>query len=156
MPRDIYSELHFHITWHAKGNAPLIQPELERPLYTFLRDCAQRTQDVVVHAVGGTEDHVHLAVTIPPTLLVSEWIGKLKGASAHYINHRVANHKALAWQSGYGVVSFGTKYLPWVVDYVKHQKQHHAKGRVTARLERIESPLKRAEERVRKALVNRP
>ena len=100
MPRDIYSELHLHITWHAKGNAPLIRPELEGPLYTFLRDCAQRTQGVVVHAVGGAEDHVHLAVTIPPTLLVSEWIGKLKGASTYYINHRVANRKALAWQSG--------------------------------------------------------
>ena len=29
MRRDIYSELHFHITWHAKGNAALIQPELK-------------------------------------------------------------------------------------------------------------------------------
>ena len=147
MPRNIHSELHFHITWHTKENAPQIQPELERPLYTFFLDYAQRTQGVVVHAIGGTEDHVHVAVTVPPTLLLSEWIGKLKGASAHYINHRVANHKVLAWQRSYGVVSFGTKDLPWVVEYVKHQKQHHAKGAVATRLERIESPLKRAARR---------
>ena len=156
MPRNIYSELHVHITWHTKENASLIEPELERPLYAFLRDYAQQTQGVVVHAIGGIEDHVHVAASVPPTLLLSEWIGKLKGASSHYINQRVANRKALAWQSSYGVVSFGTKDLPWVVEYVNQQRQHHAKGRVAARLERIESPLKRAEARVAETVVNRP
>ena len=50
--------------------------------------------------MGGTENHIHLAVSIPPTLLVSDWIGKLKGASAHYTNHEVTKRKSLEWQSG--------------------------------------------------------
>jgi hypothetical protein len=61
----------------------------------------------LLHAIGGTEDHIHLAVTVPPTLLASDWIGELKGASAHYVNHALANRKVIEWQSGYGVVSFG-------------------------------------------------
>jgi hypothetical protein len=31
---------------------------------------------VLLLAIGGTDDHVHPAVTVPPTLLVSEWIGE--------------------------------------------------------------------------------
>jgi len=35
-------------------------------------------------------------------------------------------------------VSFGTKDLPWVVDYVRNQREHHACGTVQERLERME------------------
>jgi putative transposase len=77
-----------------------------------------------------------MVVTVPPSLLVSEWVGKLKGGSSFYINYEIANRKLLHWQEGYGVVSFGTKDLEWVVRYVKKQKEHHAAGSINQRLER--------------------
>jgi hypothetical protein len=40
--------------------------------------------------------------------------------------------------NGYGVVSFGTKDLPWIVKYVRNQKEHHATGKIYERLERID------------------
>ena len=70
---------------------------------------------------------------------ISRWIGELKGASAHYVNHRIVNRKMLEWQTGYGVVSFGSKDLDWVVKYISNQKQHHRTNRIYDRLERIES-----------------
>jgi hypothetical protein len=45
--------------------------------------------------------------------------------------------KVLVWQTGYGVVSFGTGDLKWVVDYVRNQKQRHSRGRTVDRLERM-------------------
>lgn len=69
---------------------------------------------------------------------LGEWIGELKGASAHYVNHRVANRKVFEWQTGYGVVSFGRKAMPWVVRYVENQREHHAKQTTCERLERVE------------------
>jgi REP element-mobilizing transposase RayT len=113
MPRSIYAEINLHITWHTKDGATPIHGEVETRLHGYLRNRVVETDGVRFHAVGGLEDHVHLAVSIPPTLLVSEWIGGLKGASAHYVNHEVADRKVLEWQSGYGVVSFGTKDLAW-------------------------------------------
>lgn len=93
-----------------------------------------------MHAVGGTADHVHMAVTVPPNVTISEWIGQLKGSSSHYINHKICNRKVLAWQDGYGVVSYGTRNLAWIVDYVSRQKEHHARGRTHDRLERTDPP----------------
>ena len=93
---------------------------------------------MIVHRVGGTETHIHMAVSVPPTLLVSEWIGKIKGASSHHINQELVNRKLLDWQVGYGVVSFGTRDLPWVIDYIANQKEHHARGTTHERLERID------------------
>jgi hypothetical protein len=69
-----------------------------------------------------------------------EWIGRLKGASSHHVNHEICNRKVLEWQDGYGVVSFGTKDLPWVLEYIRNQRQHHASKRVFDRLERIDRP----------------
>ena len=39
-----------------------------------------------MHKIGGTETHVDLAVTIAPTIAISEFIGQLKGASSHEVN----------------------------------------------------------------------
>ncbi len=68
-----------------------------------------------------------------PTITISEFIGH---SSSHEVNQRLGR-KALEWQGGYGVISFGTKDLEWVCDYIRRQKEHHAKGTVFERLERI-------------------
>ena len=65
-----------------------------------------------------------MAVSIPPTVQVSDWVGQLKGASAHYLNQRITNRNRFAWQAGYGVVSFGSRDLAWVTDYIRSQREH--------------------------------
>ncbi len=107
-----YSEINLHITWHTKNSLPMIGERVQKPLYQFLTHKILETTGVLLHGLGGIEDHMHIAVSVPPDLLISDWIGKLKGSSSHYINREIAP-KALEWQRGYGVVSFGTKDLPW-------------------------------------------
>lgn len=138
MPRNVYSEIHLHVTWHTLNNAPTLVDMVETRTHRHLRHRALKTEGVIVHEIGGVEDHVHLVVSIPPTIPISEWIGQLKGGSSHYINSEICNRKVLDWQTGYGVVSFGTKDLPWAIDYVRRQKEHHAKGTTQPRLERVE------------------
>lgn len=150
MPRNVYSEINLHFIRHTKENAPVLEGSIEKHLYDFLRARALQTPGLYFHDICGVEDHAHLVVSVPRTLLISDWIGQMKGSSSHYINHRIANRHLLDWQTGYGVVSFGTGDLPWVISYVRNQKQHHAKGTIQERLERGEaeadpaSPLKRA------------
>ena len=137
MSRNVYSEINLHITWHTKESYPSLIEQVEDRVHHYLKHRVLETAGVLFHEIGGTENHLHLAVSTPPTLLISDWIGKLKGASSHYINHEIADHKVLEWQTGYGVVSFGTKDLEWVVSYIRNQKEHHRKGSIYERLERI-------------------
>ena len=91
-----------------------------------------------MHEIGGTENHVHLALTIEPTVAIAEMIGALKGYSAHEVNRRSGfGRTVLQWQAGYGVVSFGRKDLPWVIEYIRKQKEHHGNKSIHDRLERI-------------------
>lgn len=131
----VYSEINLHITWHTKGSLPMLRKRTEERLFHFITHKIIETAGVILHAIGGTENHIHLVISIRPDVLISDWLGKLKGSSAYYINHKV-EPKALQWQRGYGVVSFGTKDLPWVVEYVKNQTEHHSRGTTHERLER--------------------
>jgi len=134
-----YSEIHLHVVWRVKDDIPVLRDDIETQLHHHLRGQIIQGSGAFLHEIGGTDDHVHLVATIPPTLLISEWVGQLKGASSHFINHHIENRKVLEWQTKYGVVSFGTKDLPWVLDYVRSQREHHARGTAQARLEQTES-----------------
>jgi putative transposase len=142
MARNYYSEINLHIIWHTKESAPLLVPNVEAVAHHYLRGRCINTPGVYIHEIGGIETHVHLCLAIAPTILISEFVGQLKGSSSHEVNQKLG-YKALEWQAGYGVVSFGTKDLPWVRGYVRDQKERHARGQVEERLERItemESP----------------
>ena len=87
-------------------------------------------------AVNGIPDHVHVAVSIPPTLTVTDWVKNVKGVSSHEVNNVLAEQAArFRWQSGYGVLTFGTRNLDFVVSYIQKQKQHHANNHLYQLLE---------------------
>jgi putative transposase len=99
----------------------------------------QEHPEVMLFAVYGTENHVHLAVKIRPTVLISGFIGDMKGFSSHALNQEFSPQERFAWQAGYGVVTFGANHLQWVVNYIKKQKEHHgAGGKLQQRLEATE------------------
>ena len=135
MSRRAYSEINLHLVWHVKGNLSILTAEIEAQAHRYIRGRALEESRVIFHAIGGTDDHVHLAVSVPPTLLISEWVGKLKGGSTFHMNRGLAAGKHLAWQEGYGVVSFSSKGLPWVVAYVLGQREHHARQTTLNQLE---------------------
>ncbi|MSU77529.1 MAG: IS200/IS605 family transposase [Gemmataceae bacterium] len=136
MARNYYAEINLHLTWHTKGSLPLLEPKIETIVHQFLRSKCIDTPGVFIHEIGGIETHIHLCISIAPTILVSDFVGKLKGASSHDINQKLSQ-KSLEWQAGYGVVSFGTRDLDWVKTYVRNQRNRHARGKIEDRLERI-------------------
>jgi putative transposase len=145
MSRDSYSEINLHVVWHTKLSMPLLTPALESFVHHHITHRLLAEEGVVVHAVGGTETHVHATISIPPTVLISELIGRIKGSSAFEANRQFgATEKVLEWQRGYGIVSFGTRNLPWVKAYVENQKVHHARGTLQERLELAEAPGEKA------------
>ena len=138
MSHNYYSEINLHLTWHTKDSLALLTPQVQEVAYRYMRQKVINMPGAFVHEIGGTETHTHLAVTIPPTLLISEFVGQLKGASSHEVNEQLGPHGTkLQWQAGYGVVSFGTGDLDWVKEYIRNQREHHARGCVFDRLERI-------------------
>eukprot|EP00913_Durusdinium_trenchii_P035295 g33025.t1 len=110
--------------------------DVEALTHRILAERCRVMKGVFLHAVNGTQNHVHLAINIEPQVKISDVVMDLKGGSAHDVNTQLTE-KLLSWQRGYGVVSFSRKNLPWVLDYIAKQKEHHAKGSAVETLERI-------------------
>jgi len=132
-----YWKLYYHFIWGTKNRQPLIDTILESELY---RAIAAKAQDLggFVHALGGIEDHVHLAVSVPPKIAPAKFIGDVKGNSSHFINHVIQPDFEFYWQDEYGVLSFGERNLASVVRYIHDQKQHHKDGTLISAMERID------------------
>ena len=45
---------------------------------------------------------------------------------------------SFAWQKGYGVLTFGAKRLPFVIDYIRRQQEHHAADTIEHYLEQMD------------------
>ena len=131
-----YWKLYYHFIWGTKNRLPLIDSIIERELYRAIAAKAKNMEGFV-HAIGGVEDHVHLAVSVPPKVSPAKFIGDVKGNSSHYINYVVKPDFEFHWQDEYGLLSFGEKDLSWVVGYIHNQKQHHADGKLIVAMEQF-------------------
>ena len=132
-----YWKLYYHFILGTKKRLPLIDATFEPELY---RAIVAKAKDLggFVHATDGTEEHVHLAVSVPPKIAPAKFIGDVKGNSSHYVNHVIKPDFEFYWQDEYGVLSFGEKNLPGIVRYIHNQKQHHAEGTLITAMERMD------------------
>lgn len=130
----VYHEIFVHLNWHTKLDAPLLTGQVEELAYAAIGEKCRRIKGVKLHGIGGIETHVHLAISIEPFVTISNMVQELKGASAYEVNKRL-RHKALEWQRGYGVVSFGCQNLDGVLKYIENQREHHSQAQVQPRLE---------------------
>ena len=131
-----YWRLAYHIVWATKERLPLIAPEIEMPVYRALAHKCEEL-DAVLFAVNGMPDHVHVVAAVKPTLALSEFVKQLKGSSSRFVH--LEYELPFQWQRGYGIFSISDKLISTAVDYVRHQKQHHAAGSDIPAYERIES-----------------
>ncbi|MFA9490921.1 MAG: IS200/IS605 family transposase [Anaerolineales bacterium] len=129
-----YWRLFYHIVWSTKNREPLLKATWEQDLYGYIwgKSTALSCEP---HAINGMDDHIHVAISIPPRHSISTFVGQLKGSSSRYINQVLEPSGTFAWQSGYGVLSLSEESLPRVVQYIQFQKEHHNKGQMYQRLE---------------------
>lgn len=127
----------YHLVWATAGREPLITTRIEEPLFAYVVGKAAEL-GVYVYAINGWSDHVHLVVAIPPRHAVAEIVKRLKGASAHYVNHDLSPGHHFAWQRSYGVLSLGERQRSLAEAYVAGQKKHHAERTANAWLEKCD------------------
>jgi putative transposase len=117
-----YGKNLLHIVYSTKHRRPIIPRELAPELYRYLGGiCAAHR--CAVHAIGGMEDHVHIACTLYRTVALSDLVEELKGDSSRWMKRKGV--RGFYWQTGYGGFSFGQSALARVVRYINNQERHH-------------------------------
>jgi REP element-mobilizing transposase RayT len=79
---------------------------------------------MIALAVGGTENHVHMLIHLPPKIALASAVTLLKANSSKWMG---AQGKQFSWQEGYGAFSVSASNLDQVIRYIQNQESHHRK-----------------------------
>ncbi|HLJ29853.1 MAG TPA: IS200/IS605 family transposase [Candidatus Angelobacter sp.] len=119
-----FLQLFVHIVFSTKGRAPLIVPDLKPELHAYLGGLMRELKGKA-HAINGMENHVHLLVSLPPTLSLSDMLRFIKSNSCRWVHEKWPRRSSFAWQLGYGAFSVSKSNVPEVEDYIRNQEEHH-------------------------------
>jgi REP element-mobilizing transposase RayT len=111
-----------HVVFSTKNRAPLIRNL--GALIKNLRGIA-RNKNIDLLTAGGTQNHVHLLIRMPPVRPLSESMRDLKANSSRYMNEMAGG--GFAWQDGYAAISVSPSQVPAVRAYIENQERHHAR-----------------------------
>ena len=130
----MYSNSLAHTKWNCQYHIVFIPKYRKKVLYGKVRDdvrevirtlCKYKNVEIIEGAV--CIDHVHLCLSIPPKMSISEFMGYLKGKSALMIYDR---HPELGnkwdrsfWARGYYVSTIGNIDEATIRKYIKEQEE---------------------------------
>ena len=117
MPHSFTSQL-LHCVFSTKQRQKIITSELASRLWPYLGGIA-RENNMKALSVGGTKDHVHLLLSLPAMLSVAKAMQLIKGGSSKWVHDSFPQHRAFAWQEGYGAFSIGISDVQRTIAYMK-------------------------------------
>ena len=121
-----YSQIYIHSVFAVKGRESLINKQWKDELYKYICGIVTGNQQKV-YAINGMPDHVHLLLSIKPSIAVSDLMKDIKANSSKWINDKKFVGGQFKWQEGFGAFSCSSSQLDTVIAYIDNQELHHAK-----------------------------
>jgi putative transposase len=104
----------------------MIVADLKPELYAYLGGLTRELKGKS-YAINGTSDHIHMLVSLPPVVSISDALRFLKSNSSGWIHDKWGHRRSFAWQLGYGAFSVSKSNVPAVMEYIRNQEAHHHK-----------------------------
>jgi putative transposase len=121
-----FSQIYIQYVFAVKGRQNFIQKSFEEEVYKYIAGIVKGKEQKPL-AVNGMPDHIHVLVGLKPAMRISDLIRDIKNNSSNFINEKGWLKNKFSWQDGYGAFSYSESNYGKVIDYIKNQKQHHAK-----------------------------
>jgi len=118
------SKILLHVVFSTKNREPWIEESLQSGLHAYLAGACRAVGSEALR-IGGTENHAHIACTLPRTLTVSQLLEEIKKSSSQWMKKQDGGNQRFAWQAGYGAFSLGQSQLPALITYIDNQREHH-------------------------------
>lgn len=119
-----YSQLYIHLVFAVKNRGCFIAPNWQQDLYAYIIGIIENRRHKV-YAIGGMRDHIHILVSMSPTLSVSDLVQETKRASTLWIKDQHLIDGNFAWQEGFGAFSYSKSQVSKVAAYIQNQQKHH-------------------------------
>jgi len=136
--RHVVYNLNVHLVLVTKYRRGVITDRVREDIIQTTRETCER-HDVLIEAIDGEDDHIHMLISYPPKLAVSNLIAAIKTTTSkavrasNYPEVRKALDGGAFWSPSYFVSSTGGASLETVKQYVENQRNPNRKvGRPVA------------------------
>ena len=120
-------QLHVHVVWSTKYRYEVLRGDIQIRCRDLIRQSCDSLDIQILKGVV-SKDHIHLHLSYPPKLSISEILKRLKGRSAkillmEYTELRKRYWGGHLWSIGYGSWSTGNITDEMVQQYLNHHKE---------------------------------
>ncbi len=121
-----YSQLYVQIVFTVKGRANLISKNNREELQKYIAGIIQNREQKLM-SIFCMPDHVHILVSIKPSISISDLVRDIKAGSSKFINDSKWIKSKFNWQEGFGAFSYSKSQIDTVIKYILNQEEHHNK-----------------------------
>lgn len=119
-------QLHVHVVWSTKYRYAVLRGDIQIRCRDLLRQICD-AMDVRILKGVVSKDHIHLHLSYPPKVSVSDLVKRLKGRSARLMLDEFGELKKRYWGQhlwgiGYGAWSTGNITDEMIQEYLDHHK----------------------------------
>ena len=120
-------QLHVHLVWSTKYRYTVLHGEVQLRCRDLIRQVCDSLDVQILKGVV-SKDHIHLHLSYPPKLSISDLVKRLKGRSARLMLDEFSELKRRYWGQhlwgiGYGAWSTGNITDEMVQEYLNHHKE---------------------------------
>ncbi len=118
-------DIKYHIVWITKYRRPVLEGSVAERVRELIRQiCMQH--DVTIIKGHVSKGHIHILVSTPPKMSISQLVQKLKGTSSHKLFQEYAHLGKQywgqhLWSRGYFVATTGTVTDEVIKEYMANQ-----------------------------------
>ena len=121
-------DLKYHVVWITKYRKPVLRGEIGKRLRELIRQTCE-TLDVYIEQGYIAPDHIHLLVSVPPNVAVSDLLQRLKGRSSHKLLAEFGELRQQfwgqhLWARGYFAASSGNVTDEIIKQYIESQGEN--------------------------------
>jgi putative transposase len=121
-----YTQLYIHIIFSVKSRKALIDNNWKARLFSYIASIIDN-KGHKSFIVNGVADHVHILISVNPSLSLSSLVRDVKNNSAKFVNENKLCAFKFGWQEGYAAFSCSKSVVSKVYQYIENQEEHHRK-----------------------------
>ena len=121
-----YINILIHTVFSTKNRESWLSSLLRERLYPYMCGIA-RENGLKVLCIGGTDNHIHILLSLDLTTSIAKAIQFIKGGSSKWIHETFPELRLFSWQEGYGAFSIGISNVDETKKYIENQEKHHSK-----------------------------
>jgi putative transposase len=121
-----------HLVWITKYRFKVLSNEIGSKIREYIRqDCARLDIEIISGMVS--KDHIHLFLSYPPDLSISNIVKQLKGRSSRLVQIEFPSLRKRYWGRhfwgiGYGAFSSGNVTDEMIIEYIEGHEEHQNGG----------------------------